>query len=48
MDYQGTSEDNICPAGGKHFRTTQGLLAHLSSARSCSWWKKGNIANKED
>jgi hypothetical protein len=48
MDYQGTSQDNICPACAKHFRTTQGLQAHLTSAHSCSWWKKGNLENKED
>jgi hypothetical protein len=47
MDYQGHYEDNICPACGKYFKTTQGLLAHLSSARSCSWWKKGNMAKNE-
>ena len=47
MDYQGHYEDNICPAFGKYFKTTQGLLAHLSSARSCSWWKKGNLAKKK-
>src|ERR1700734_754467 len=47
MDYQGHGEDNTCPACGKYFRTTQGLLAHLSSARSCSWWKEENQANRE-
>jgi hypothetical protein len=45
MDYQG--DDNTCPACGKYFRTTQGLLAHLSSARSCLWWKKWKLANRE-
>ena len=47
MDYQGLSDDNICPACGKYLRTTQGLHAHLSSARSCSWWTKRNMENRE-
>jgi len=33
-----------CPAGcGKCFQTEQGQNHHISSAKSCSWYKKGKL-----
>ncbi|KAF8905580.1 hypothetical protein CPB84DRAFT_1676487, partial [Gymnopilus junonius] len=32
-----------CPACSKIFKTFQGLNAHLSSAKSCEWYRKGKI-----
>lgn len=36
--------DITCPACSQYFRTQQGVNAHLSSAKSCRWWKKGKLA----
>ena len=34
-----------CPAGcGKCFQTEQGQNYHVSSAKSCAWYKKGKLA----
>ena len=37
----GYEDGNICPACDKPFRTSQGVMAHLSTARSCKWFRKG-------
>lgn len=36
-------EQPQCPACSKLFKTHQGVNAHLSASRSCSWWRKGKI-----
>ncbi|KAF8834744.1 hypothetical protein BDN67DRAFT_914323 [Paxillus ammoniavirescens] len=33
----------ICPACHKYFKSSQGVNAHLSTARSCHWYKSGKI-----
>ena len=34
-----------CPAGcGRCFQTEQGQNHHISSAKSCAWYKKGKLA----
>jgi len=34
-----------CPAGcGRCFQTEQGCNHHISSAKSCAWYKKGKLA----
>ena len=33
----------VCPACTKVFQTKQSCLAHLASARSCSWYRKGKL-----
>ncbi|KAH9921595.1 uncharacterized protein B0H18DRAFT_880019 [Fomitopsis serialis] len=40
----GYEDGNICPACDKPFRTSQGVMAHLSTARSCKWFRKGKNA----
>ncbi|KAH9914850.1 uncharacterized protein B0H18DRAFT_959588 [Fomitopsis serialis] len=37
----GGDNDRTCPACDKEFHTSQGLMAHLSSARLCAWYRKG-------
>lgn len=37
--------DLVCPACEKPFRTEQGLNAHLAAARSCSWYRRGKLAD---
>lgn len=37
----GEADERTCPACDKQFRTGQGLMAHLASARSCKWYNKG-------
>lgn len=34
---------NECPACGKTFETSHGLNCHLSSAKSCKWYRKGKL-----
>ncbi|KAH9910544.1 uncharacterized protein B0H18DRAFT_844521, partial [Fomitopsis serialis] len=34
-------EDNTCPACDKPLKSASGLMAHLSTARSCLWYRKG-------
>ncbi|KAH9913741.1 uncharacterized protein B0H18DRAFT_829474, partial [Fomitopsis serialis] len=34
-------EDNTCPACDKPLKSAQRLMAHLSSAQSCKWYRKG-------
>ncbi|KAH9910235.1 uncharacterized protein B0H18DRAFT_823376, partial [Fomitopsis serialis] len=34
-------DDRTCPACDRPFRTAQGMMAHLSSAKSCKWYRKG-------
>lgn len=41
MDF---GNENVCPACSRYFRTQQGVQAHLSTAKSCRWWRKGKIA----
>lgn len=38
-------EDFVCPACDRPFRTEKGLNSHLTSARSCSWYRRGKIAD---
>ncbi|KAH9912827.1 uncharacterized protein B0H18DRAFT_887368 [Fomitopsis serialis] len=38
---RGTEDDRTCPACDKPCRTSQGLMAHMSTARSCLWYRKG-------
>ena len=33
----------ICPACHKRMKTLQGVTAHLQTARSCQWYKKGKL-----
>ncbi|KAG1750585.1 uncharacterized protein EDB91DRAFT_1030513, partial [Suillus paluster] len=33
----------VCPACHKRLRTTQGLATHLSTTKSCRWYKKGKL-----
>ncbi|KAH9913778.1 uncharacterized protein B0H18DRAFT_887721 [Fomitopsis serialis] len=40
----GYDDDRTCPACDKTFRTSQGVMAHLSTARSCKWYRKGKNA----
>ena len=37
----GDEDERQCPACSREFKTAQGLMSHLSSARSCRWYKKG-------
>lgn len=30
-----------CPACGDYFETVQGLMAHMSNAKGCAWYRKG-------
>ncbi|KAH9916704.1 uncharacterized protein B0H18DRAFT_884628 [Fomitopsis serialis] len=39
--FPGTQDDTTCPACDKPLKTSQGLMAHLSTARSCLWYRKG-------
>lgn len=32
-----------CPVCTRHFKSNQGLNAHLSTAKSCAWWMKGKL-----
>jgi hypothetical protein len=36
-------DPTVCPACHKRLRTARGVQAHLQSARSCSWYKKGKL-----
>ena len=36
-------EERTCPVCDKLFRTTQGRNAHLTNARSCSWYRQGKL-----
>ena len=36
-------DPTVCPACHKCLRTARGVQAHLQSARSCSWYKKGKL-----
>jgi hypothetical protein len=33
----------VCPACHKRLKTMQGLTAHLRTAKSCQWYKKGKL-----
>ncbi|KAF9464335.1 hypothetical protein BDZ94DRAFT_1321217 [Collybia nuda] len=37
--------DPVCPACDRVFLTMKGLHSHLTSAKSCKWYKKGKIAS---
>lgn len=37
--------DFVCPACEKPFRTEQGLNSHMTTARSCSWYRRGKLAD---
>ena len=42
--YSNQYNNHTCPACGKSsFKTTQGVLRHLSQAESCKWYKKGKL-----
>lgn len=43
MPFYDSSLDVLCPVCGQHFKTSQGMHHHLTSARSCNWWKKGKM-----
>ncbi|KAG1841272.1 hypothetical protein F4604DRAFT_1884935 [Suillus subluteus] len=36
-------DPSICPACHKRLGSSQGVAAHLSTARSCQWYKKGKM-----
>lgn len=36
-------EATVCPVCHKRLKTTQGLTAHLKTARACQWYKKGKL-----
>jgi hypothetical protein len=40
--------DLQCPACEHFFVTHQGLTSHLSTARSCRWYRKGKIRSLTD
>ncbi|KAH9926857.1 hypothetical protein B0H21DRAFT_678600, partial [Amylocystis lapponica] len=42
MEYH---NERLCPACGKSFATIPGRNMHLSSARSCKWYRKGKMAD---
>ena len=37
----GDDDDRTCPVCDRWFPTSQGLMSHLSLARSCKWYRKG-------
>ena len=37
----GDDDDRTCPVCDRWFQTSQGLMSHLSLARSCKWYRKG-------
>ena len=37
----GDDNDRTCPVCDRWFQTSQGLMSHLSLARSCKWYRKG-------
>ena len=37
----GDDDDRTCPVCDRWFQTSQGLISHLSLARSCKWYCKG-------
>ena len=37
----GDDDDGTCPVCDRWFQTSQGLMSHLSLARSCKWYRKG-------
>ncbi|KAH9913038.1 uncharacterized protein B0H18DRAFT_888940 [Fomitopsis serialis] len=39
--WPGDPDERTCPACDREFRTAQGMMAHLSTARSCRWYNKG-------
>ncbi|KAH9913750.1 uncharacterized protein B0H18DRAFT_887798, partial [Fomitopsis serialis] len=48
-------DERTCPACDREFDTSQGLMAHLSTAKSCLWYRKGknkdlwsNLPNVEE
>jgi len=47
VNVEGTRVDlddpTICPACHKHLKTAQGVMAHLSSAVCCQWYRKGKL-----
>src|SRR6267154_5874030 len=36
-------DPSICPACHKQLNSSQGVAAHLQTARSCQWYKKGKL-----
>ncbi|KAG1898416.1 uncharacterized protein F5891DRAFT_955433 [Suillus fuscotomentosus] len=36
-------DPSVCPACHKQLGSSQGVVAHLSTARSCQWYKKGKM-----
>ncbi|KAF8228231.1 hypothetical protein L208DRAFT_1292600 [Tricholoma matsutake] len=36
--------DHHCPVCTRYFKTSHGLNSHLKTSRSCSWWKRGKLA----
>ena len=41
--FETVDDPTQCPVCQKRLRTAQGLSAHLKSARSCQWYKKGKL-----
>ncbi|KAH9841974.1 uncharacterized protein C8Q71DRAFT_700197 [Rhodofomes roseus] len=39
--FPGDAEDRTCPACDREFKTPGGLSSHLSTAKSCLWYRKG-------
>ena len=39
--HPGDDDDRTCPVCDRWFQTSQGLMSHLSLARSCKWYRKG-------
>ncbi|EPS99693.1 hypothetical protein FOMPIDRAFT_1016984 [Fomitopsis schrenkii] len=37
----GDPDERVCPACGRGFKTSQGMLSHLKQARTCRWYKNG-------
>ncbi|EPS92888.1 hypothetical protein FOMPIDRAFT_1137184, partial [Fomitopsis schrenkii] len=45
----GDNDDRTCPVCDRCFQTSQGLMCHLSTARSCKWYRKGkNVIRLDD
>ncbi|KAF8225003.1 hypothetical protein L208DRAFT_1308146 [Tricholoma matsutake] len=39
--------DHHCPVCTRYFKTSHGLNSHLKTSRSCSWWKRGKLAEQQ-
>lgn len=41
--FDAVDDPTLCPVFQKRLQTMQGLAAHLKSARSCQWYKRGKL-----